>query len=121
MEDNDWLEQFIDPTIQLYEVPEIIRMDEPRQPFTCDICKVPFTQKYSLNRHYKEQHNRTDTLTCPNCSKEFTRKQHLEIHEKVCNGGSSKRKHLSDCPELTPPAKKSRLIGQTLIDYEVCT
>jgi len=81
-------------------------------------------QEYSgplLGDDVHDEHDKNKTLTCPNCSKEFTTKQHLEIHEKVCNGSSSKREHLPDCPELTPPTKKSRLIGQKLIDYEVCT
>ena len=117
---ESWLEQFIDPTVQLYQVPDFIHMNEPRQIHTCDICETSFTEKRSLDRHKRERHENDKTFTCLNCFKVFRRERTLKKHGQICNGAGSSMQ-VDPTLELTPPTKKPKLEGQELIDYEVCT
>ena len=113
-ENESWMEQFIDPDVHLYQVPEYIRLSASHQKHMCPICKTYFNQKQSLNRHHREKHERKETFTCLNCSRVFRRKEHLKIHDLRCNGGTSKYSHPSP-----PPTKKGRISDQERVHYEV--
>lgn len=49
--------------------------------FVCLICKKPYTQKSSLNRHFREKHSNTKGANCRFCGLERVR---INDHEKRC-------------------------------------
>ena len=55
--------------------------------FSCFYCNKSFTQKRSLVRHTKEQHD--GIFDCPNCNRPFTRYDNFILHWKACNHNQS--------------------------------
>ncbi|KXJ04820.1 hypothetical protein AC249_AIPGENE28083, partial [Exaiptasia diaphana] len=134
--DDDWLEQFIDPNIPLFQVEEEVlrgvsnrydsdvqetfsdpHMSVLRETYQCSKCLKTFAVRSTLKRHLREQHSSREQFTCLNCFQTFPRRYLLKDHNMKCKGGSSKRKML-ESPEECHPSKQIKLSDED-IDFEL--
>ncbi|XP_044742103.1 zinc finger protein 675-like [Chrysoperla carnea] len=61
---------------------DLVQQDENVNPFSCEICKKIFLNRYKLLRH-KIVHSDTKSFSCDSCSKAFSRRDSLVRHKKI--------------------------------------
>ncbi|XP_031559528.1 zinc finger protein 766-like isoform X2 [Actinia tenebrosa] len=97
----------------LYDMDQEV-VEEQVTEFQCPQCVRQFKHKRGLVRHQNSVHL-NERHPCENCGRTFSEKYDLKRHEKVCPGGSSKRK--SDDGNDSS-AKKQKLTDAEIMEYE---
>ncbi|XP_031559527.1 zinc finger protein 350-like isoform X1 [Actinia tenebrosa] len=98
----------------LYDMDQEV-VEEQVTEFQCPQCVRQFKHKRGLVRHQNSVHL-NERHPCENCGRTFSEKYDLKRHEKVCPGGSSKRK--SDDGNDSS-AKKQKLTDAEIMEYEL--
>ena len=69
------------PDIRESEEPTINHEDRnSSKNFKCDFCDKHFSNKFNLNRHKTESHEKLRDFKCPHCMKHFTNRSTLTYH-----------------------------------------